>query len=409
MRIAAKKMALVLLVLSLVLSLAACAKDETQTPQTPDQDRTENTDTNTEKEPEKEPEKEAEEDFDGKLISEGRLGPDYADGFTVEKFKGGYRMLTDTLSNVPVLVVPEGMKVPEDLDPDVQVLQLPLTKSYVGGSNIAAMAEAVGAGKQVTQVSMEEHKWHLPGIKAQMADGTTQFVGDDYELVAANGTQLAIINGYDESLFNKLRDMHIVVVCEQNTLEKSLFARLEWVKAVGVLFGHEEEAIKYFDDQVAQINEMSEQEHTGKIVGIGGMSVSSGKFFTRKGGDFQADYVRCAGGKFAMDDVEKDSGGSLTITAEDFYLYFKDADVVVWSFGLSKEGNSLELLKEAYPPIVDFKAWQNGQIYFTSDDYIQSAADPASIVRDIFTILHSDDPNVTTHHIIRMPETLAAN
>lgn len=64
----------------------------------------------------------------------------------------------------------------------------------------------------------------------------------------------------------------------------------------------------------------------------------------------------------------------------------------------------MEDLVAFYPVIVDFKAYQNDQIYIQAKKYIQTgAADPACVVNDIHTVLTSDDPDVTTDHIVRLP------
>lgn len=67
-----------------------------------------------------------EESYDGRLVSDGIMEMDYAKGFSIELFKGGYRMLTVGDPAAKYLVVPEGMSVPEELDKTVTVLQMPI-------------------------------------------------------------------------------------------------------------------------------------------------------------------------------------------------------------------------------------------------------------------------------------------
>lgn len=342
---------------------------------------------------------------DGKLVSTGMMDIQYAQQFTVETFEGGYRLVHELTSDSRILVVPEGMSVPTDLEENVQVLQLPVTKSYVCGSNMVAMTDAIGCIDQVTLVGVDT-TWHFQSIKDQLDSGYTQFAGGyttdpDYEMIATHGTQLVIWNGYEEDVFQKFHDLGIVVLCEENTTEPGVYGRLEWLKLLGVLYGIEDQANAYYDDQVAQINEIQSYGDTGVVVGIGGIS-SSGKFYSRKSGDFQADYVRYANGTYNLEDVEQDSAGSLTMTPEDFYLRFKDCDVLIWNF--SATGN-LETLVETYPAIEDFKAYQTGRLYIQSGNFIQSAANPACIIRDIYTVITSTDPDVTTDHIQKMPAT----
>lgn len=347
------------------------------------------------------------ENYDGVLVSEGMMDIQYATGFTVELFKGGYRMVTDTLSNTPILIVPEGMSVPAELPENTQVLQMPVTNAYICATNITAMVDAIGGIDKVRLVGADS-TWRFQSIIDQEASGYTQFAGGysgdvDYEMIATAGTQLVVWNGYEEEVFQKLRALNVCVLCEQNTSEKNLYGRMEWMRCLGVVLGIEEQAETYFADQVATIEGIYAEGAVGKVVAMGAMSASSGKYFSRKSGDFQADYIRYAGGDYALEDVEPDVGGSLTMTGEDFYLRFKDADVIIWSHSIGEE-ETLEALEKLYPAIVDFKAYQNKQIYIQADKYIQmGAAEPASVVSDIHTILTSDDPEVTTDFIIRLP------
>lgn len=387
-----------LLVVALALSLTACGDmDAPQSSPVPSAVPAESS----------QPSQAAEENYDGKLVSDGMMKVDYAQGFAVELYKGGYRMIQDKVSGSQILVVPEGMSVPQGLDDSVQVLQLPVTKSYICGSNMVAMADAVGAIELVTLVGTGS-KWHFQSIQDQLDNGHTQFAGGfstdpDYEMIGISGVQVAIWNGYEEEVFEKLRGLGMCVICEENTNEPNLFARIEWMKLLGVVYGVEEQATACYEDQVAQIKATQAEGDTGLVVGMGGFSTASGKYFSRKSGDFQADYIRYAGGTYNLEDVEPGEGGSLTMIDEDFYLRFKDCDVLIWSMSLG-EDETMEALAEVYPPIVDFKAYQNDQVYMQADKYIQTGAqDPACIVRDIHTILTSDDPNVTTDHIERLP------
>lgn len=350
------------------------------------------------------------ESDDGVLVSEGMMDIQYAQQFTIEKFQGGYRLVTDHLSGNRILVVPEAMDVPSDLDADIQILQLPVTNAYICGTNVVNMCDAIGAIDKVTLVGADS-TWRFQSIQDQIDSGHTQFAGGyttdpDYEIIGTAGTQLAVWNGYDEEVFQKLRELNICAIAEENTNEPGLYGRMEWMRCLGVLLGVEDQAEAYYADQMDKIEAIRTEESTGLIVGMGGVSASSGKCWTRKQADFQADYIRYAGGIYNLEDLEVGNGGSLELTPEDFYLRFKDVDVLIWSNAIPTEyeQETMEDLLAAYPAIADFKAYQNDQIYTQSDSYIQTGAgNPYCVVNDIHTILTSDDPDVTTDHIIRLP------
>ena len=406
MRTNAKRYLALMLAMAMLLSFAACGNTDTQqnepqqTAQTPDPV----TDT-------QQPQQIEEENYDGKLVSEGMMDIQYAQQFAIEKFKGGYRLVTDNLSGNKILVVPEDMSVPTELDAEVQVLQLPVTNAYICGSNIVAMVDAIGGIKKVTQVGTTTTKYYIQSVNDQLDSGYTVKAGgygDDpnYEIIGTGNIQIAVWAGYDEQVFAKLRALDICAIAEENTGEPGLYGRMEWMRCLGVLLGIEEQSEAYYADQMAKIEAIRAKGDTGLVVGMGAMSSSSGKCFSRNSADFQADYIRYAGGVYNLQDLEPGKGGSATLTPEDFYLLFKDCDVLIWSQSIPTERSeqTMEDLVAFYPVIVDFKAYQNDQIYIQAKKYIQTgAADPACVVNDIHTVLTSDDPDVTTDHIVRLP------
>ena len=396
MRNYAKRWLALLLAMVMLFSFTACGNTDSQNEQPQQSQQAE--------QPEQtptEPQPSVEEDYDGKLVSDGMLEVLYAKGFTIEKFKGGYRMIRDSYGGDPILVIPEGMSVPTSLESNVQVLQQPVTKSYINGSNIVDMADAIGAAPQVTLVSMKPEKWYIQSMINQMASGVTVNVESNLELIVAGEAQVAVLNGYDETEYQAFRAQNIVVVTEDNTSEFGIEARLEWIKCVGVVYGLEDEAMAYFNDQIAQIEALRTKGDAGVTVGITYMDAQGESLSSRKSGDYQADQVRAAGGIYNLQDVEPDVGGLLNMTPEDFYLRFKDVDVLVFRKGVPMK--TVEEVLAVYPSLVDFKAYQTGRIYHHAEHFTQAAADTACIVNDYYTILTSEDPNISTDHIYKMP------
>lgn len=196
---------------------------------------------------------EAEEDYNGKLVSEGEMALEYAEGFSIEEFKGGYRMITLKDSGAKFLTVPEDMKVPEELDADVTVLQLPLNNVYIASTGIVSLVDAIGALDHVKLVATDVDSWYLDDVVAAMNNGEIAFSGNykepDYEMMAANDIQLHIdttmIDNCPEVL-EKFDELGIPNLIEGSSKEGHPLARVEWVKVLGVLFDKEAEADSYF-------------------------------------------------------------------------------------------------------------------------------------------------------------------
>jgi len=351
----------------------------------------------------------AEEDYDGKLVSEGFMQMDYAEGFSVELFKGGYRMIAVGEPARQYLVVPEGMRVPEGLDEAVAVLQMPVDQVYVASTNVVSLMNAIDALDCVKLVATDTSGWYIDEVTAAMESGGIVYSGSykepDYEMMADKGIQLHIDTTMVDSVpevNEKFTELGIPNLVEVSSLEKHPLARVEWVKMLGVLFGREEEAQEYFDSQKALMDQATAAESSGITVAMGYIT-SSGKYYARNGGDYLVQMIELAGGDYICADMEPEKSGNTSMTFEEWYAAFKDADYLFyWNFG--NKFYSIEEMTAYEPLLADFKAVKEGHVWVTSPDFTQATSAISSIVADMNKILFSENPDgVTTDHLIKIP------
>lgn len=145
-----------------------------------------------------------EESYDGKLVSDGIMEVDYAKGFSIELFQGGYRMLTVGDPGAKYLVVPEGMSVPGELDETVAVLQMPIDNVYIASTGMVSLMNAIDALDYVKLVATDADGWYIDEVKAAVEDGSIGFSGNykepDYEMMVERGIQLHIDNAMIDSV-----------------------------------------------------------------------------------------------------------------------------------------------------------------------------------------------------------------
>ena len=337
---------------------------------------------------------------------EGQMALDYAQKFQIDLYSGGYRVITIDGAEAPYLVVPEGAEVPEALAEGAVVLQLPIDRSYVASTSMMSLLDAIGGLGQVKLVATEQEKWYLENIVSRMEAGDIVFSGaydePDYELMTAGDIQLHIdsgmVDGHPEVL-EKFAELGIPSLVERSSQENHPLARVEWVKVLGVLFGLEDEAQQYFEEQKALV-EAAAGADTGKTAAMGYIT-STGKCYARNGGDYMAQMIVLAGGDYILADMAPEESGNSNMTFEDWYAKNKDADYLFYvNFALGFD--SLQAMIDYNPLFADFKAVQEGHVYTTSPDFTQSTAAIASIIADMNTIFTSDDPEVTTDHLIRL-------
>lgn len=343
----------------------------------------------------------------GELVSEGLMELEYAQLFRVERFQGGYRMVTAGTGGCRYLVVPEGKEPPEELDEDIYVLRQPIDRLYVASTSIVSLLDAVDALDRVQLVGTERSGWSLDSVVEAMDSGSILFGGKfsqpSYELVVEEGIQFHISNTMVDSkpeVLEKFAELEIPVLVENSSKEPHPLGRVEWVRLLGVLLGCEEAADRYFAQQKALLDSVTVAEPFGKTVAMG--YLAGEKCYVRNGGDYCAQLIELAGGTYICADIEPDKGGNSTMTFEEWYARGKDADYLFY-MNFTDKFYSIEEMVAQEPLFSDFKAVQNGNVWVTSPGFHQSAADIAAIVVDMHTILASEEPaDVTTEHLIKL-------
>lgn len=409
MRINANKWLAMVLATVMLLGLASCgSKTNTPTP-TPASNPTEASNPTQPADPTPaEPAQPVEENYDGKLVSDGQMNLEYAERFSIELFKGGYRMISAGTGGYKYLVVPEGMSVPEGLESGTYVLQMPVDKVYMASTGMMSLVDAIGALDHVPLVGTDVSGWYLPNVIDAMNSGSIQFGGKysepDFEMMVSNNIQLHINTTMIDSkpeILEKFEELHIPTIVEDSSKENHPLARVEWVKLFGVLFGMEEEADRYFEAQKALVAGAT-SEPLGKTVAMGYVASAGDKCYARNGGDYYAQMINLAGGTYICADMEPEKGGNSNMTFEEWYDKFKDADYFFY-MNFAAKFNSIEEMIAFNPLFADFKSVKEGHVWVTSPDFTQSTAAIASIIVDMNTILSGDNPDeITTDHLIKI-------
>lgn len=347
----------------------------------------------------------SESSYDGQLVFDHAMELQYAKLFSVEYYKGGYKLLTITnrdedtaivAKQSKILLVPEGMSTPSGLDADTLVLKTPVTNLLVSSTPVTSLMNASNCLSNISQVTYDKDSWYIDGVKKAFDDGKLTYVGDykapDYETIIAGAPTLAIYSTMLTSkpdVAEKFKELGINYILDQSTYEENPLGRVEWAKFYAALCNEEDAATIMYNAQAAYVDTLSKAEKTGKSVAVFYIT-SKGKLYVRNAGDYLTQMVNMAGGEYIFSDLNTDKTGTQEMNIESFYEKAKDADYVIYIWSLGGKPSTLSDFTGYNSVLSDMKAVKDGNVWCTTPDFFQIADTIGSMINDINLMLNAD-------------------
>ena len=327
------------------------------------------------------------------LTRTGSVDLAYAKNFTIDTYEGGYQLVC-TANGERFLIVPENSPVPEDLASGIAVIQQPVTSTYLVSTGMICLLDEIDALDAVTVSSVTAQDCPVEHLAQAIDAGDVAYGGKysspDFELIANSGCTLAIENtkiNHAPDAKQKLQELGVTVITEQSSTEPQVLGRLEWIKLMGAIFGHEEQAQASFDAIAARVESVASQDPTGTTVTFFYIN-DDGAAVTRRSTDYFSQMIELAGGSFVSfdpDDENEEQSSSVqaVIDLEAFYATAKESDVIIYNTTVDASVTSIEDLIAKNPLLADFKAVQEGRVYACDENMYQAMTSMDAILIDI--------------------------
>lgn len=383
-----KILSLVLAVVMLLSLFTACAKKTDDKPET-----TKSGDTT------------PEEDYNGKLVLDHAMELKYAKCFSVDYYKGGYK-IAKLIDGTTMLIVPEGMDVPADKPADAFVLQQPINNILVSSTPVTSLINAIGALDVITLTTYDVDSWYIDSVKKAITDGKMTYIGDykspNFEAIAAQGTTLAFFSTMlTDDVKEQLVNLGLNVVLDQSAQEDHPLARVEWAKLYGALFNKEAEADAVFNAQVEYVDNIAKLEKTGKTVAMFYIT-SKGVLYARNADDYMSKMISLAGGEYVLSDVGVGETGTAKMELEAFYDKAKDADYIIYIWSMGGKPENMEKFIERAAILADMKAVKDGNVWCTTPDYFQIQNTIGAMINDIRLMIEADSSTDQLTYLFRL-------
>ncbi len=331
-----------------------------------------------------------EENYDGKLVFDHAMQLKYAKCFSVDYYKGGYKV-AKLVDNTTMLIVPEGMSVPAEKPENAIVLQQPVNNILVSSTPVTSLINAIGALDAISLTTYDVDSWYIDDVKNALTSGKMTYIGDykapDYEKITAAGTTFSFFSTMlTDDVKEQLTNLKVDVVLDQSAKEDHPLARVEWAKLYGAIFNKEEAAETVFNTQDNYIEELSKLEKTGKTVAMFYIT-SKGVLYARNADDYMSKMIALAGGEYALSDVGVGETGTVKMELEAFYDKAKDADYIIYIWSLGGKPETLDAFLERAAILSDLKAVKNGNVWCTTPDYFQIQNTIGNMINDMRLML----------------------
>ncbi|WKY46470.1 ABC transporter substrate-binding protein [Eubacteriaceae bacterium ES3] len=319
------------------------------------------------------------------------LETEYTTEFSVEYLDNDITKLVDA-DDRTLLLVPEGVEIPEGYE-DAIIIDAPIENVMLASTTQGCMMRGIDAFEAISAVTAEQDTWTIEEIADGIGDGTITFVGDndapDYELIKTLNPDLVFVYSGDyglQDMMTKLDELGINYVVCNEYLEEDPRGRMEWLKFYGALFDKEDQALETFDAAMTNIDTVVEEASAEEATTVAWAMVYSGKVYVAEPDSYVAKMIELAGGDYIYKDADVGSG---TVTLEEFYASAKDADVLIYSSGITYSP-SLEYVVGQAPVLEGLSAVENQKVWCLGADYWQSLDKTDEIIEDLYSIFHGD-------------------
>lgn len=331
------------------------------------------------------------------LKQTGSMSLDYAKEFTVDYYENDLALITIAGSQ-SFLLLPEGVKAPENLPEGITILQQPLDKIYLVSSAAMDMFAACDGMDSLAFCALDKKSWYIEEAKEAMDKGSLQYAGKysapDYELLYGGGCNLAIENTmvlHSPEVVEELESLNIPVMIEHSSYETTPQGRMEWIKLYGLLSGHLKEAEAAYEKQSAALEALEGKEKSGKSVAFFYVT-SNGSISVRNASDYIPKLIEEAGGSYAFPEIGKDSqSATSTIQIEEFYAAVKDTDYLIYNSSIVGELSDLDDFLALSPLFQDLKVVKENHVYCTNQNLYQSSMEMGDFALDLNRMLNGVD------------------
>ena len=320
------------------------------------------------------------------------------------------------------LLLPEGVDKVSGAPAGVNIMTFRDRQNImVSSASTMALINAMDALSKVPMTTADT-TWRIQEIKDAIDKGTVKEVGKyskpDYEQIISIGAEKHVTFAVFSTMLDSVPDVYdqltktcnLRIMRDQSSYESHPLGRTEWIKIYGEIFDMRDKSDAVFNGQVEILNETTSKinvpEAERKTVLIFYTTSTKDTFYVRNAADYVTELVNLGGGK-QVAEIGAGKSGNTKMTQELFIKKCSQADYVLynWTSGASGvKDESLQGLIDARLGdwFKDFKAYKEGNVWRTSNDFYQKMDKMGEMVADIYKMLYGENVSDTLTYVNRL-------
>jgi iron complex transport system substrate-binding protein len=318
----------------------------------------------------------------------------YNPDFSIEILSDGIKKVIDGNDRELILVPKELDEVPEEYADSI-VIRTPVENAVFLSSTQVCTFRTVDNADVISGIGGVEgdaSSWSdIPAIAEGLENGDILNIGGDsepdYEQIQALNPDVVFVYGGDYGQVDemaKFDELGINYAVDNEYMESSYLARMEWMRFLLTFFNADSEADETMSDVETDINAAkADIEGLDKPV-IAIFSLYDGTVYPTKVDSWLGSMIEDMGGINAFSDADTSN-----MTYEAAFDCISDADIVIYA-STPKYTDGMDGVADVFPQITECKAYSEGKVYQYSETFWHGIDQSDIMACDLAAVLYPE-------------------
>lgn len=320
----------------------------------------------------------------------------YNPSFQIEKLDQGIKKVTDGEGRELILVPKELSKVPAEYEKST-VIRTPVEKAVFLSSTQVCTFRTMNDESildSIAGVQGTEEEWaDVPGVAKRITSGKILNIGGegmgepDYEKIQSLNPDIVFVytgSSPQTAQIAKFEELGINYAVDNEYMEKSYLARMEWMRFILTFYNADSEVDKAMTKAQENIDAAKEKIAGKEQPKVAVFNVYDGTVYGTSNDSWVGNMLADMGGVNVFGDV-KDQ----TITMEKAFELAQSADIIIYA-STPAYTKDMKAIMDAFPQLAECKAYENDRVYQYTDSFWHGIDQSDIMATDLAAVIYPE-------------------